>query len=172
MKKQDVLNVLCGNKRVAARCELQGIERTEIIREYQKEDASGYYTSMHNLYLSVVEAQKELDAALNSYFLAIGNNRALNFEALRNGVKAFADSYNCKAFLSWFDSTYTANDFNELLYSVSVLASKVCELYKRWSVLNTAATNEKNKRISAAERKARLLAELSALEEEEANEEK
>lgn len=170
MKKQDVLKTLESCTRVTARCEYLGNERTEVIREYQKEDVSGDYTHLHELYLQVVEAQAALDVELNAYLLNIANNSALNFEALRNGVKNFAENHNEKGFLSWFDNRMTPEEVTDVFFSVSVLASRVIILYTDYMKEVDEVNNVRKARETAKERKARLLAALAEIEAAEAAE--
>ena len=102
MKKQDVLKVLESCSGVVTRCELLGTERTEILNEVQKEGACGDYDTMHDMYLAVVSAKEKLDLAVSAYLLNAGNNRAINFETLRNGIKVFAEKHGGKSFVTWF----------------------------------------------------------------------
>ena len=167
MKKQTILETLEKSPKVSTLCEYLGTERTEVIREYQKSLVSGDYCELHGLYLDVVESQGKLDSALNAYLLKLGNNKALNFDALRQAVKAFAGAHKVSGFLAYFDENFTAEDITETFYSVSVLATKVGGLYTRYMDRKNKAANIRKGRERLADRKARLLAELAKIEEEE-----
>lgn len=171
MKKQDVLKVLEGCSSVVTRCELLGTERTEILNEVQKEDASGDYSGMHDMYLEVVSAKEKLDSAVSAYLLNAGNNRTLNFETLRNGVKTFAEKHEGKSFVTWFDGSYTVDSSLPVFFSVSVLASKINEIFEEYVKTLNEVNRVRKVRESIKDRKARLLAELKKLEAAEAAEE-
>ena len=167
MKKQTILETLEKSPKVSTLCEYLGTERIEVIREYQKDSVSREYGGMHDLYKAVVEAQNALDAQLNAYLLKLGNNKALNFDALRQAVKTFAEEHKVSGFLAYFDGKYTADGITETFYSVSVLATKVGGIYADYlKTKETAATIRKG-RERLADRKARLLAELAKIEEQE-----
>lgn len=168
MKKQEVLKVLEGCSGVVTRCDLLGTERTEILNEVQKENVSGDYTSMHTLYLEVAAAKAKLDAAVSVYLLNAGNNKALNFETLRNGVKAFAEKHEGKGFVTWFDANFTINSSLPVFFSVSVLASKINEIFEAYVKTLNEMNQVRKMRESIKDRKARLLAELARIEAAEA----
>jgi hypothetical protein len=167
MKKETIVTTLESAKGVVARCEYLGTERTEIIREYQKDLVSGDYKNMRDLYLAVVEAQTALESALNAYLLKLGNNRVLNFDALRQAVKAFAEEHKANGFLAYFDERYTAESISDVYFSISVLATKIGGLYTDYMKTKEDAANVRKGRERLADRKARLLAELAKIEEEE-----
>ena len=167
MKKETITATLESAKGIVARCEYLGTERTGIIREYQKDSVSGDYKNMHGLYLAVVEAQNQLESALNAYLLKLGNNRTLNFDALRQAVKVFSKEYKASGFLAYFDERYTANSISDVYFSVSVLATKVGGIYTDYLKTKEDAINVRKGRERLADRKARLLAELAKIEEEE-----
>ena len=167
MKKQTILETLENNPKVSTLCQIIGTDRTQVIREYQKDSASGDYRVLHNLYKAVVEAQNALDIQLNAYLLKLGNNRALNFDALRQAVKAFAEEHKVSGFLAYFDENFTAKDITETFYSVSVLATKLGGIYVDYLKTKETAANIRKGRERLADRKARLLAELAKIEEEE-----
>lgn len=168
MKKQEVLKVLESCSGVVTRCDLLGTERTEILNEVQKENVSGDYTSMHTLYLEVAAAKAKLDAAVSVYLLNAGNNKALNFETLRNGVKAFAEKHEGKGFVTWFDENFTINSALPVFFSVSVLASKINEIFEAYVKTLNEVNQVRKMRESIKDRKARLLAELARIEAAEA----
>lgn len=167
MKKQTILETLENNPKVSTLCQIIGTDRTGVIREYQKDSVSREYRSMHDLHLKVVEAQNALEIQVNAYLLKLGNNRALNFDALRQAVKAFAEEHKVSGFLAYFDGKYTAESISEILYSVSVVATKVGGIYADYLKTKENAANIRKGRERLADRKARLLAELAKIEEEE-----
>lgn len=171
MKKQDVLKVLEGCSGVVTRCELLGTERTEILNEVQKEDASGDYSGMRNMYLEVVSAKEKLDTAVSAYLLNAGNNRAINFETLRNGIKVFAEKHGGKSFATWFDANFSNKSSLPVFFSVSVLASKINEIFDGYIKTLDEVNQVRKIRESIKDRKARLLAELARIEAAEAAEE-
>lgn len=168
MKKQDVLKVLEGCNSVVTRCELLGTERTEILNEVQKAEAGGEYSGMHTLYLEVAAAKAKLDAAVSTYLLSVGNNKALNFETLRNGVKTFAEKHEGKSFVTWFDANFSNNSSLPVFFSVSVLASKINEIFEEYVKTLNEVNQVRKSRESIKDRKARLLAELKKIEAVEA----
>ncbi len=172
MKKEIITATLESCKGVVARVDYLSTERTEVIREYQKDSVSVEYAEMHDLHLAVVEAQKTLESAMNAYILKCGNNRALNFDALRNAIKAFAEKHDCSALVSYFDDKYTADSLSDVYFSVSVLATKVGAIYTDYQSLQKDVFNTRKQRESLKARKARLLAELAKLEEAETGEAK
>lgn len=167
MKKQTILETLEKSPKVSTLCEYLCTERTEVIREYQKDSVSGDYCVLHDLYKAVVEAQNALDIQLNAYLLKLGNNKALNFDALRQSVKTFAEEHKVSGFLAYFDENFTAEDITETFYSVSVVATKVGGIYADYLKTKEKAANIRKGRERLADRKARLLAELAKIEEEE-----
>ena len=167
MKKQTILETLEKSPKVSTLCEYLGTERTEVIREYQKPLVSGDYSELRGLYLDVTEAQGKLENALNAYLLKLGNNRALNFYALRQAVKTFAEEHKASGLLAYLDGKYTAESISEIFYSVSVVATKVGGIYADYLKTKEKAANIRKGRERLADRKARLLAELAKIEEEE-----
>ena len=167
MKKQTILETLENNPKVSTLCQIIGADRTQVIREYQKDSVSSDYREMHDLHLVVAEAQGKLENALNAYLLKLGNNRALNFDALRQAVKAFAEEHKASGLLAYFDGKYTAESISEIFYSVSVVATKVGGIYADYLKTKEKAANIRKGRERLADRKARLLAELAKIEEEE-----
>lgn len=167
MKKEVITATLESAKGVVARVEYLGTERTEIIREYQKDSVSSEYANMHGLYLAVVDAQTALESALNAYLLKLGNNKALNFDALRQSIKAFADKHNCSGLVTYFDGRYSADSITDVYFSISVLASKVSGIYTDYMKTKEESANIRKGRERLADRKARLLAELAKIETEE-----
>lgn len=170
MKKQDVLEVLNGCNGVVTRCELLGTERSEVIREFQKENPTSDYIHLHSLYKAVEKAQNELEKALNAYLFSVGNIRSLNFEALRNGVRAFAEERKTRNFVAWFDDRENKESVIDIFFSVSVLASKIVALYTDYVNELDEVNEVRRARESAKDRKARLLAELARIEAAEAAE--
>lgn len=167
MKKQTILETLENNPKVSTLCQILCTDRTQVIREYQKDSVSSDYREMHALYLVEAEAHGKLENALNAYLLKLGNNKALNFDALRQAVKAFAEEHKVSGFLAYFDGKYTAEDITETFYSVSVLATKLGGIYVDYLKTKETAANIRKGRERLADRKARLLAELAKIEEEE-----
>lgn len=167
MKKKTFQDVLENTTAVTARVDVLNISRTEILREVQKENPSSDYATMNAIWQRVQAAKTELNVAVDAYLLNTGKGRAINFELVRNGVKAIAAGFKANKFVEWFDNHYDKDSFNDACFSVSVLASKVLELYKEFQVWGGELNEARNKRISLKARKAAALEALRQIEAEE-----
>ena len=169
IKKSFIQSIADKNAKVIALCEYLGTLRTECIREYQKVDADTTNESirvMHALWLDINELSAKLENEIRSYVLFDNTTINQNYESVRNLVLAVDNKGNHKgAFVAYFDNCDKL--CIPFMYSVSECSGYVTKLYNEYLATLDSVRKERGKREKLADRKARLLAELAALEEEE-----
>lgn len=168
VKKSFIQSIADKSAKVNALCEYLGTLRTECIREYQKEDCAATYGKMHEMWLQITELSGKLENELQKYVLSDNTTINQNFESVRNLVLAVDNTGKHKgAFIAYFDAHATDKNELPLFYSVSECSGYVTKLYNNYLATLEEVRKTRTKRESLADRKARLLAELAAIEEEE-----
>ena len=166
IKKSFIQSIADKNAKVIALCEYLGTLRTECIREYQREDFDSKHSEMHEIYLQVSELNEKLDALIKENVLSDGTTKNQNYESIRNLVVSVDNKGNHKgAFVSFFDNKPIS--CLPFVYSVSECCGYVTKLYNEYLSTLESVRKERCKRERLADKKARLLAELAALEESE-----
>lgn len=171
VKKSFIQSIADKNAKVVALCEYLGTLRTECVREYQREDCAATFDKMHDMWVQLSVLSTKLENELQSYVLSDSTTINQNFESVRNLVLAVDNNGKHKgAFIAYFDAH--AKDKNELplFYSVSECSGYVTKLYNNYLATLEDVRKTRTKRERLADRKARLLAEIAAIEEEEENE--
>ena len=170
VKKSFIQSIADKSAKVNALCEYLGTLRTECVREYQKDDCSATFGDMHDLWVQLSELSGKLECKVQSYILSDSTTINQNYESVRNLVLAVDNNGKHKgAFIAFFDSHVTDKKELPLFYSVSEYSGYVTKLYNDYLSTLESVRKERAKRESLADRRARLLAELAALEEEEEN---
>ena len=147
-----------------------GTLRTECVREHPKDDCPATFGDMHDSWVQLSEISGKLECKVQSYILSDSTTINQNYESVRNLVLAVDNNGKHKgAFIAFFDSHVTDKKELPLFYSVSECSGYVTKLYNNYLATLESVRKERTKRESLADRKARLLAELAALEEEEEN---
>lgn len=168
VKKSFIQSIADKSAKVNALCEYLGTLRTECIREYQKDDCAATYGKMHEIWLQITELSGKLENELQKYVLSDGTTINQNFESVRNLVLAVDNTGKHKgAFIAYFDTHTTDKNELPLFYSVSECSGYVTKLYNDYLSTLESVRKERTKRERLADKKARLLAELAALEESE-----
>ena len=168
VKKSFIQSIADKSAKVNALCEYLGTLRTECVREYQKEKHAATFDKMHEMWVQLSELSGKLENELQKYVLSDSATTNKNFESVRNLVLAVDNNGKHKgAFISFFDSHVTDKKELPLFYSVSECSGYVTKLYNDYLATLESVRKERAKRESLADRRARLLAELAALEEEE-----
>ena len=168
VKKSFIQSIADKSAKVNALCEYLGTLRTECVREYQKEKHAATFDKMHEMWVQLSEISAKLENELQKYVLSDSATTNKNFESVRNLVLAVDNNGKHKgAFISFFDSHVTDKKELPLFYSVSECSGYVTKLYNDYLATLESVRKERAKRESLADRRARLLAELAALEEEE-----
>ena len=171
VKKSFIQSIADKSAKVNALCEYLGTLRTECVREYQKDDCSATFGDMHDLWVQLSELSGKLECKVQKYILSDSTTINQNFESVRNLILAVDNNGKHKgAFISFFDSNVTDKKELPLFYSVSECSGYVTKLYNNYLATLEDVRKARTKRESLADRKARLLAELAAIEEEEENE--
>ena len=170
VKKSFIQSIADKSAKVNALCEYLGTLRTECVREYQKEKHAATFGKMHEMWIQLSEISANLENELQKYVLSDSSTTNKNFESVRNLVLAVDNNGKHKgAFIAYFDSHVTDKKELPLFYSVSECSGYVTKLYNDYLSTLESVRKERAKRESLADRRARLLAELAALEEEEEN---
>lgn len=168
VKKNFIQSIADKNAKVNALCEYLGTLRTECMREYQKEDCTATFDKMHDMWVQLSVLSEKLENELQSYVLSDSTTINQNFESARNLVLAVDNNGKHKgAFIAYFDTQATDKKALPLLYSVSECSRYVTKLYNNYLATLESVRKERGKRERLADRKARLLAEIAAIEEEE-----
>ena len=168
VKKSFIQSIADKSAKVNALCEYLGTLRTECVREYQKDDCSATFGDMHDLWVQLSELSGKLENELQKYVLSDSTTINQNYESVRNLVLAVDNNGKHKgAFIAFFDSHVTDKKELPLFYSVSECSGYVTKLYNNYLATLEDVRKARTKRESLADRKARLLAELAAIEEEE-----
>ena len=168
VKKSFIQSIADKSAKVNALCEYLGTLRTECVREYQKEECAATFGKMHALWLQISELSAKLESDVQKFVLSDSTTINQNFESVRNLVLAVDNNGKHKgAFISYFDTQVTDKNELPLFYSVSECSGYVTKLYNNYLATLESVRKERGKREKLADRKARLLAELAALEEEE-----
>lgn len=171
IKKAFIQSIADESAKVNALCEYLGTLRTECIREYQKEECGKDAIEMHSLWLQISELSTKLEVKVQKYVLSDSQTINRNYESVRNLVLAVDNKGNHKhAFIAYFDTQVTDKTALPLFYSVSECSGYVTKLYNEYLSTLEGIREERCKRERLADRKARLLAEIAAIEEEEKSE--
>lgn len=171
VKKSFIQSIADKSAKVNALCEYLGTLRTECVREYQKEEFAATFEKMHSLWLQISELSAKLENDVQKYVLSDNTTINQNFESVRNLVLAVDNNGKHKgAFIAFFDTQVTDNKALPLFYSVSECSGFVTKLYNNYLATLESVRKERGKRERLADRKARLLAEIAAIEEEEKSE--
>lgn len=167
VKKSFIQSIADKSAKGNALCEYLGTLRTECVREYQKEDCAATFADMHSLWLQISELSANLENEVQKYVLSDGTTINQNFESARNLVLAVDNNGKHKgAFIAYFDTQATDKKALPLFYSVSECSGYVTKLYNNYLATLESVRKERGKRERLADRKARLLAEIAAIEEE------
>ena len=168
VKKSFIQSIADKSAKVNALCEYLGTLRTECVREYQKEKHAATFDKMHEMWVQLSELSGKLENELQKYVLSDSATTNKNFESVRNLVLSVDNNGKHKgAFIAYFDNHITDKNELPLFYSVSECSGYVTKLYNDYLATLESVRKERAKRESLADRRARLLAELAALEEEE-----
>lgn len=166
IKKSYIQSIADENAKVNALCEYLGALRTECIREYQREDFDSKHAEMHEIYLQVSELNEKLNTLIKENVLSDETTKSQNYESVRNLVISVDNKGKHKgAFVSFFETKRI--EWLPFVYSVSECCGYVTKLYNEYLSTLESVRKERNKRERLADKKARLLAELAALEESE-----
>ena len=168
VKKSFIQSIADKSAKVNALCEYLGTLRTECVREYQKDDCSATFGDMHDLWVQLSELSGKLECKVQSYILSDSTTVNQNYESVGNLVLAVDNNGKHKgAFIAYFDEHATGKNGLPLFYSVSECSGYVTKLYNNYLATLEDVRKARTKRESLADKKARLLAELAAIEEEE-----
>ena len=168
VKKSFIQSIADKSAKVNALCEYLGTLRTECVREYQKEDCTATFAKMHEMWVQLSELSGKLENELQKYVLSDNTTINQNFESVRNLILAVDNNGKHKgAFIAYFDLHATDKNKLPLFYSVSECSGYVTKLYNEELATLESVRKNRTKRERLADKKARLLAELAALEEEE-----
>ena len=168
VKKSFIQSIADKSAKVNALCEYLGTLRTECVREYQKDDCPATFGEMHEMWVQLSEISAKLENELQKYVLSDSATTNKNFESVRNLILAVDNNGKHKgAFIAYFDAHITDKGTLPLFYSVSECSGYVTKLYNNYLATLEDVRKARTKRESLADRKARLLAELAAIEEEE-----
>lgn len=171
IKKSAILSIADKNAKVNALCEYLGTLRTECVREYQKEECAATFDKMHDMWVQISVLSLKLENELQRYVLSDSTTINQNYESVRNLVLSVDNNGKHKdAFVAYFDAHVTDKNELPLFYSVSECSGYVTKLYNNYLSTLESVRKERGKRERLADRKARLLAEIAAIEEEEKNE--
>lgn len=173
IKKSAIQSIADKNAKVVALCEYLGTLRTECVREYQKEECTPTFDKMHDMWVRLSVLSAKLENELQKYVLSDNTTINQNFESVRNLVLAVDNNGKHKgAFIAYFDAHTTDKNELPLFYSVSECSGYVTKLYNNYLATLEDVRKTRTRRERLADRKARLLAELAALEEDEKENEK
>lgn len=170
IKKAFVQSIADKEVKVNALCEYLGTLRTECVREYQKKNGerAAKFNDMHALWLQISELSAKLESDIQKYVLSDSATINRNYESVRRLVLAVDNNGKHKgAFVAYFDKQVKEKKGLPLFYSVSECSGHVTKLYNEYLATLESIREERGKRERLADKKARLLAELAALEEEE-----
>lgn len=171
VKKSFIQSIADKNAKVNALCEYLGTLRTECVREYQKEECAATFDKMHEMWVQISVLSVKLENELQRYVLSDNTTINQNYESARILVLAVDNNGKHKgAFIAYFDAHVTDKNELPLFYSVSECSGYVTKLYNNYLSTLESVRKERGKRERLADKKARLLAELAALEEEEKSE--
>lgn len=168
VKKSFVQSIADKNAKVNALCEYLGTLRTECVREYQKEECVATFDKMHEMWKQINELSAKLERETQKYVLSDSTTINQNYESVRNLILAVDNNSKHKgAFVAYFDAHATDKSELPLFYSVSECNRYVTKLYNNYLATLEDVRKTRTKRERLADRKARLLAEIAAIEEEE-----
>lgn len=168
VKKSFIQSIADKNAKVNALCEYLGTLRTECVREYQKEDCAATFDKMHEMWEQISELSTKLESETQKHVLSDSTTINQNFESVRNLVLSVDNNGRHKgAFVAYFDAHATDKNELPLFYSVSECSGYVTKLYNNYLATLEDVRKTRTKRERLADRKARLLAEIAAIEEEE-----
>lgn len=168
VKKSFVQSIADKSAKVNALCEYLGTLRTECVREYQKDDCVATFSKMHEMWKQISELSAKLESETQKHVLSDNTTINQNYESARNLVLSVDNNGKHKgAFIAYFDAHTTDKNELPLFYSVSECSGFVTKLYNNYLATLEDVRKTRTKRERLADRKARLLAEIAAIEEEE-----
>lgn len=168
VKKSFVQSIADKSAKVNALCEYLGTLRTECVREYQKEECATTFDKMREMWKQISELSAKLERETQKYVLSDSITINQNYESVRNLVLSVDNNGKHKgAFIAYFDTHITDKNELPLFYSVSECSGYVTKLYNNYLATLEDVRKTRTKRERLADRKARLLAEIAAIEEEE-----
>lgn len=168
VKKSFIQSIADKNAKVNALCEYLGTLRTECARGYQKEECAATFDKMHEMWKQISELSVKLESETQKHVLSDSTTINQNYESVRNLVLSVDNNGKHKgAFVAYFDAHTTDKNELPLFYSVSECSGYVTKLYNNYLSTLESVRKERGKRERLADRKARLLAEIAAIEEEE-----
>lgn len=171
IKKSFIQSIADKSAKVSALCEYLGTLRTECVREYQKDEFTATFDKMHSLWVQISELSAKLESETQKYVLSDNTTLNQNYESVRNLVFAVDNNGKHKgAFIAYFDAHATDKNELPLFYSVSECSGYVTKLYNNYLATLEDVRKTRTKRERLADKKARLLAQLAELEEEEKSE--
>ncbi len=166
IKKSFIQSIADKNAKVNALCEYLGTLRTECIRNYQTEECANSYSEMHEIHMQISELSAKLDTLIKENVLSDETTKNQNYESIRNLVISVDNNGKHKgAFVLYFETR--PKELLPFVYSVSECSGYVTKLYNEYLSTLESVRKERGKRERLADKKARLLAELAALEESE-----
>lgn len=168
VKKSFVQSIADKSAKVNALCEYLGTLRTECVREYQKEECAATFDKMREMWKQISELSAKLERETQKYVLSDNTTINQNYESVRNLVLSVDNNGKHKgAFIAYFDTHITDKNELPLFYSVSECSGYVTKLYNNYLATLEDVRKTRTKRERLTDRKARLLAEIAAIEEEE-----
>lgn len=171
VKKSFVQSIADKSAKVNALCEYLGTLRTECVREYQKDDCAATFNKMHEMWKQISVLSAKLESETQKHILSDDTTMNQNYESVRNLVLSVDNNGKHKgAFIAYFDAHTTDKNGLPLFYSVSECSGYVTKLYNNYLSTLESVRKERGKRERLADKKARLLAQLAELEEEEKSE--
>lgn len=171
VKKSFVQSIADKSAKVNALCEYLGTLRTECVREYQKDDCVATFSKMHEMWQQISVLSAKLESETQKHVLSDSTTINQNYESVRNLVLSVDNNGKHKgAFIAYFDAHTTDKNKLPLFYSVSECSGYVTKLYNNYLATLEDVRKTRTKRERLADKKARLLAQLAELEEEEKSE--
>lgn len=168
VKKSFVQSIADKSAKVNALCEYLGTLRTECVRKYQKDDCVATFSKMHKMWQQISVLSAKLESETQKHVLSDSTTINQNYESVRNLVLSVDNNGKHKgAFIAYFDAHVTDKNELPLFYSVSECSGYVTKLYNSYLATLEGVRKTRTKRERLADRKARLLAEIAAIEEEE-----
>lgn len=174
VKKEVIKAIADNNTKVSTLCEYLGTLRTEYTRTYQSAEAQGTHNfgEMYDLYVQIAELNNKLSSLVSNYVLNDETTANKNFECAHTLVVDIDKKNNHKgAFVAYFDLRISSPKGLQMeglfFYSTSELSGYITKVYNDYLLTLDDVRKARTKREKLADRKARLLAQLEALEAEE-----
>lgn len=165
LSNKELQDILKTNEMLCNAAEICGIYKQDEDNEAKRKDARG---KLAELYAAYTAAKEAYDAAVFEELHKDSKYNEFSTLAVLLAIRGIAKRFQHTNLESWFEMNHGDDLYN--VYSIPNVASIAGKLYEEYRKTSEQAAKNRAAKESRAERRARLLAQLAAMDEEETNE--